>query len=211
MSARMSAGVAAFSILAAAIGCDPLPSGPSAPDAAFAKGGLGANSRPPITMRIHDAFGVSLQSDGLGDYIDQDCGVYAWGGEIAFMNPDAAKISRDDAERCGDGRSATAWIDGQPHELVNIKLRPDSWENPLRAVGTVNVRTACVFTSGNNVSGKGLRFDSEGFSGSTDLLAQKISDTEYRFWTPPGAVGYCEGDAGLSFPAFSLDVTVILL
>lgn len=178
----------------------------------FLAGG-GPQSRLSIDMVIADLTS-GLRSDGEGTYIDQDCGVYAWLSGVAFMNPDAARIEREDRSRCGDGRRAWASVEGVEYLLTNIHLRPDDWYTPANAVGTVNAGTVCMFVSGNGnkISGKGLRFNPADYVGSDGLNVEKLSATSWRFWTSPypDNKGWCEDDTGIRLVHFDLDVTVSL-
>ncbi len=210
------------SLLLSSASCqDETVTAPSDP-VAFAPGGRGGPSRLPISMRIADVSGPGLSGDdpaGVATYTDQACGVYAWFGDgLSFMNPTADRIALGDLEACGDGRWAIGHLDGLDQELVNIKLRVDDWDNPTRATATVNLRTSCVFTRGARTTGKGLRFDSQEYAGSTDIFFQKTGDS-IRFYTSDvenGMLrnhGWCEDDHPDSprILTFDFDVTVTRL
>lgn len=157
-----------------------------------------------------------LVSDGKGPYRDGVCGVSA-----RFTNPDAgsfklspraASIPKSQTAACAGIAPRTATLLLHTRHLHDDPHLDDS-DNPAgsgtfglssfqtyEVAGTlINAPPACFMVSkSGRVTGRGLRFDVDSYAGSDDLIREDLGGGQWRIYSPPGALAWCEDNSGIS-------------
>lgn len=219
--------------LMVAVACEQAPLAPPG-DPAFAKGGKPAPETTswPMVLTVFDEHApgqpADVLSDGLGDYVDGQCGV------VATMNV------RSDGKMGGHlapaGEASTCPRAATLHLLVqHLTDDPhvDSAESPRGAFAVTNFKF--VFDTGNLVvnapvplpgttapsscfevsrngrySGQGLRMDATNFPGSNSLEVIELGTRHYRMRTRPAPdnVAYCHDGNAVTFWHVAVDMEV---
>lgn len=215
-----------FMLLALA-GCGDTPVGPASETAPqFAKGGgSGGGGSRTTTQHLNFDFGAvdALHDDGGGTYVDGFCGTVGLWSDIVFLGPAGGSIPKSQTTFCADkmrsaritldllhgspdpaDHSADAPSDGGTWGVGNVKFGAHG--------GVVNMYGPCNSVDRRgNWGGTGLRWNSESYPGSNNLVQEDLGGGAHRFFTEayPDNLAYCQDvDGNVSYWHVALDVTL---
>lgn len=201
------------------------PMGPAGPGPQLAKPPASTTYPAQVTIVAGD-----LIDDGRGAYRDGQCGVFAkWtesdaGPSFNFV-PAGTSIPSAQVATCGGTTPRavtlhlhTKHLSDSPHvDDANSPAGSGVFLMNQFATGAgggtkINAPPACFLVSRNGrVTGRGLRFDADGYAGSSDLIRENLGNGFWRIHSPEGALAWCEDNSGISLWHVSVDLQVQVL